>query len=121
MPMPLKIVFFLVVAKVMSSCNNFLGVNGGLFSTGEIGVQGQWPTNACTRTPASLRLAPQVCGVAGQASWILTATLAFFVALGFVRFVGESRPSSRRYPAPLRFGDFPLTGTMLRAVRLSTA
>jgi hypothetical protein len=28
--------------------------------------------------------------------WILTAKLAFFVALGFVRFVGESRPSSRR-------------------------
>jgi hypothetical protein len=27
--------------------------------------------------------------------WIRTAKLAFFVALGFVRFVGESRPSSR--------------------------
>jgi hypothetical protein len=28
--------------------------------------------------------------------WIRTAKLAFFVALGFVRFVGKSRPSSRR-------------------------
>jgi hypothetical protein len=28
--------------------------------------------------------------------WILNAKLAFFVALGFVRFVGEARPSSRR-------------------------
>jgi hypothetical protein len=28
--------------------------------------------------------------------WILTVKMAFFVALGFVRFVGESRPSSRR-------------------------
>ncbi|MGD8406918.1 MAG: hypothetical protein PVJ21_24885 [Anaerolineales bacterium] len=37
--------------------------------------------------------------------WILTAKMAFFVALGLVRFVGESRPASRRYPTPLRFGD----------------
>ena len=37
--------------------------------------------------------------------WIHTAKLVFFVDLDFVRFVGESRPSSRRYPAPLRFGD----------------
>jgi hypothetical protein len=29
--------------------------------------------------------------------WILTAKLAFFVTLDFVRFAGESRPSSRRY------------------------
>jgi hypothetical protein len=37
------------------------------------------------------------------------------VALGFIRFVGESRPSrwvelvetSRRYPTPLHFGGFP--------------
>ena len=28
--------------------------------------------------------------------WILTAKMALFVTLGFVRFVGESRPSSRR-------------------------
>ena len=28
--------------------------------------------------------------------WILTAKLAFFVALGFVRFVSESRPASRK-------------------------
>jgi hypothetical protein len=28
--------------------------------------------------------------------WIRTVKLAFFVALGFDRFVGESRPSSRR-------------------------
>jgi hypothetical protein len=28
--------------------------------------------------------------------WILTAKLAFFVALGFIRFVGEPRPASRR-------------------------
>jgi type II secretory pathway predicted ATPase ExeA len=28
--------------------------------------------------------------------WILTAKMAMFVTLGFVRFVGESRPSSRR-------------------------
>ena len=28
--------------------------------------------------------------------WILTAKLAFFVALGFVRFVSESCPASRR-------------------------
>ena len=28
--------------------------------------------------------------------WILTAKLALFVALGFDRFVSESRPSSRR-------------------------
>jgi hypothetical protein len=41
--------------------------------------------------PAPLRLA-------GQAGWILTAKLAFFVTLSFVRFVGKSRPSSRRYP-----------------------
>jgi hypothetical protein len=31
-----------------------------------------------------------------QDGWIHTAKIAFFVALGFVRFVGESRPSSRR-------------------------
>ena len=30
-----------------------------------------------------------------------------FVALGFVRFVCESRPASRWYPTPLCFGDFP--------------
>jgi hypothetical protein len=29
----------------------------------------------------------------GRRGWILTAKLALFVALGFVRFVGESRPS----------------------------
>ncbi|MGD2157845.1 MAG: hypothetical protein PVG14_01360 [Anaerolineales bacterium] len=29
-------------------------------------------------------------------AWNRTAKLASFVALGFVRFVGESRPSSRR-------------------------
>jgi len=34
---------------------------------------------------------------AGQAGWILTAKLAFFAALGFARFVGKSRPASRRY------------------------
>jgi hypothetical protein len=28
--------------------------------------------------------------------WILTVKMAFFVVLGFVRFVGESRPASRR-------------------------
>jgi hypothetical protein len=28
--------------------------------------------------------------------WIRTAKRSFFVALGFFRFVGESRPSSRR-------------------------
>jgi hypothetical protein len=28
--------------------------------------------------------------------WILTAKLAFFEALDLLRFVGESRPSSRR-------------------------
>jgi len=28
--------------------------------------------------------------------WIHTAKMALFVALGFVRFVGESRPASRR-------------------------
>jgi hypothetical protein len=28
--------------------------------------------------------------------WIRTAKMVFFVALGFVYFVGESRPSSRR-------------------------
>ena len=39
--------------------------------------------------PAPLRLA-------GQAGWILTAKMAFFVALVFVRFEGASRPSSRR-------------------------
>jgi hypothetical protein len=31
--------------------------------------------------------------------------------LSFVRFVGESRPVSRRYPGKVR-RDFPLTGTM---------
>ena len=46
----LKIMFFLVVAKVMRSCNNFLSFSGGLFSGGEIGVQKWWPNNACTRT-----------------------------------------------------------------------
>jgi hypothetical protein len=28
--------------------------------------------------------------------WIRTVKLAFFVTLGFIRFAGESRPSSRR-------------------------
>jgi hypothetical protein len=28
--------------------------------------------------------------------WILPAKKAYFVALGFIRFVSESRPSSRR-------------------------
>jgi len=41
--------------------------------------------------PAPLRLA-------GQAGWILTVKLAFFVSLSFARFMGESRPTSRRYP-----------------------
>jgi len=31
--------------------------------------------------------------------WILTAKMAFIVALSYFRFVGVSRPSSRRYPA----------------------
>jgi len=72
--------------------------------------------------PAPLRLAPQACGVAGQADWMPSAhalglgdvrpkltrpiappKLAFIVALGFDRFVSESRPFSRWYP---------LTGTM---------
>jgi len=35
---------------------------------------------------------------AGQAGWILTAKMALFVDLSFVRFVSESRPASRRYP-----------------------
>jgi hypothetical protein len=48
--------------------------------------------------PVPLRLAPQACGVAGQAGWMHTAKWAFFVALGFFRFVSESRPASRRYP-----------------------
>jgi hypothetical protein len=30
--------------------------------------------------------------------WIRTAKLGFFVALGFVCFVSESRPTRRRYP-----------------------
>ena len=34
--------------------------------------------------------------------WILTAKLAFFVALGYLRFVGGSRPASRRYREPLK-------------------
>jgi hypothetical protein len=45
----------------------------------------------------------------------LTAKLTLFAALGFIRFVGESRPSSRRYPGKER-RDFPLTWTMSRAV-----
>jgi hypothetical protein len=62
---------------------------------------------------------------AGQAGWILTAKMVFFVTSGFVRFVGESRPArwiepveiSRQYPFPLSgtFGRVlcdPLTGTM---------
>jgi len=44
---------------------------------------------------------------AGQAGWILTIKMDFFVAMGFVRFGSESRPASRRYP---------LTGTMSRAI-----
>jgi hypothetical protein len=82
----------------------------------------------------------KVCGTGG---WILHYQTGFFVALGFVRFVGESRSSwwvelavshrrahgtndveiSRRYPTPLRFGDivpYPLSGAfdgmILRAV-----
>jgi hypothetical protein len=47
--------------------------------------------------------------------WIRTAKIAFFVALGFIRFAGESRPSSRRYPGKER-RDLPLKGTMSRAV-----
>jgi len=65
------------------------------------------PNKACTPSlrssdgtncadPAPLHLAPQACGVAGQAGGIRTAKLAFFVALDFGCFVGESRPSSRR-------------------------
>jgi hypothetical protein len=46
-------------------------------------------------------------GASGTGGWVHTVKLAFFVALGFVRFVGESRPSSRRYPTPLHFGGFP--------------
>jgi hypothetical protein len=38
------------------------------------------------------------------------------VTLGFIRFVSESRPASRRYPGKER-RDFPLKGTMSRAVR----
>jgi hypothetical protein len=37
-----------------------------------------------------------------QDGWNHTAKSAFFVALSFVRFVGESRPSSRRYPGKER-------------------
>jgi hypothetical protein len=50
-----------------------------------------------TRTPRTPR---------GTGGWILTAKLAFFVASGFASFVGESRPSSRRYPAK-SVRDFP--------------
>jgi len=55
------------------------------------------PNTACI--PSSLRspaLQRTQCGasVAGQASWSPGANMA----LGFVRFVGESRPASRRYP-----------------------
>jgi hypothetical protein len=32
--------------------------------------------------------------------WILTAKMGFFVALGFSRFVSESRPASRRHREP---------------------
>ena len=40
--------------------------------------------------------AVQVCSLEAR-SPDRTAKLAFFIALGFVRFGGESRPSSRRY------------------------
>jgi len=39
--------------------------------------------------------------------WILSAKIALFVVLGFIRFVGKFRPSSGRYP---------LTGTMSPAI-----
>jgi protein tyrosine/serine phosphatase len=43
--------------------------------------------------------------------WILTAKMAFFAALSFVRFVGESRPSSRPYRRPLsRHNKYILNG-----------
>ena len=32
----------------------------------------------------------------GQRGWILTVKIGFFVASGFIRFEGESRPASRR-------------------------
>jgi hypothetical protein len=38
--------------------------------------------------PAPLRLAPRACGVAGQAGWILTVKLGFFVALSLCPFRG---------------------------------
>jgi len=56
--------------------------------------------------PAPLRLAPQACGVAGQAGWMPSAKLALFVALGFVRFGSGSRPTRCRYPGKER-RDFP--------------
>jgi hypothetical protein len=49
------------------------------------------PSFMGARGPAPLRLAPQACGAAGQAGWILTVKLAFFVILGYLRFVSESR------------------------------
>jgi len=45
--------------------------------------------------PAPLRLA-------GQAGWNLTAKIAFFVTIGFVRFGSESRPANSRYPGKER-------------------
>jgi hypothetical protein len=66
---------------------------------------------------------------AGQAGWILSARalrwamvavdcslarshrqIGFFVVLGFVRFVSESRPASRRYPYRVLRERGPLGG-----------
>ncbi len=55
----------------------------------------------CTRTPLKPR------GAGGLNS---LRQNGFFVTLGFVRFVGESRPTSRRYPYRVLREREPLAG-----------
>jgi len=52
-------------------------------------VRGSREHHAPQKTPRNKR---GTSGIGGTGGWIHTAKLAFFVALGFVRFVGESTP-----------------------------
>jgi hypothetical protein len=69
----------------------------GIFHS--IGILGESPFVSKLRKAESAQHGMHADG------WIHIAKLAFFVALGFVRFVSESRPSSRRYPGKVRRDD----------------
>jgi hypothetical protein len=70
----------LIIGKVYCLCNNFVRV-----VCGGSGFQ--------SASPAQQQATQHSVHADG---WILTAKMALFVTLDFIRFAGESRPASRR-------------------------